>query len=80
MDAPQSPNMTASADLLRQSSTVSGDARQESGVLTLLQAAANRADKWRATMENGFKGMPYHKCLMMHARLWLVTVQKFTAS
>lgn len=55
-DASQSPTMSNSADLLRQSSTVSGAARQESGALPLLQAAADRADKWRAANENGPRG------------------------
>ena len=56
IDASQSPSGSNSADLLRQSSTVSGDAKEESGALPLLQAAAERASNWRAANQNGPRG------------------------
>ena len=56
MEASQSPSVANSGDLLRQSSTVSMEARNGSGALQVLRAAAVRADKWKAANVDGHAG------------------------
>ncbi|DBA83853.1 TPA: hypothetical protein ACH3X1_006367 [Trebouxia sp. C0004] len=56
MEASQSPSVANSGDLLRQSSTVSMEARNGSGALQVLRAAAARADKWKAANVDGHAG------------------------
>lgn len=52
--ASQSPSVSNSrGDLLRQSSTVSGEATNGSGSLQVLRAAAARADQWKAANAAG---------------------------
>ena len=50
MEASQSPSISNSVDLVRQSSTVSGEGRNpaNANALQVLKAAAVRADQWRA--------------------------------
>lgn len=56
MEASQSPSVANSGDLLRQSSTVSMEARNGSGALQVLRAAATRANKWKAANVDGHAG------------------------
>lgn len=58
MEASQSPSVSNSAgNLIRQSSTVSGEAKNGSSVplsaLQVLKAAATRAEKWKAEASAG---------------------------
>ena len=57
MEASQSPSVSNSAgDLMRQSSTVSGEARNVPGALQVLKAAAARAEKWKSAAPEGTPG------------------------
>ena len=56
MDASQSPSVSNSMDLLRQSSTVSGEGRNAGNALHVLKAAAARADQWRAATSGDAAG------------------------
>lgn len=65
MEASQTPSVSNSAGaLMRQSSTVSGEAKIGSGAgpgagaLQVLQAAAARAGKWKADASAGIAGVP----------------------
>ena len=58
MDASQSPSVSNSMDLLRQSSTVSGEGRNAGNALHVLKAAAARADQWRAANSGEAAGWP----------------------
>lgn len=70
MEASQSPSVANSGDLLRQSSTVSTEARNGSGALQVLRAAAVRADKWKAANVDGHAGRlsVIMHCFCFHAR------------
>lgn len=59
MEASQSPSVSNSAGaLMRQSSTVSGgEPKTGSGALQVLQAAAARAEKWKADAAEGAAGV-----------------------
>jgi len=69
MEASQSPSVANSGDLLRQSSTVSMEARNGSGALQVLRAAAARADKWKAVNADGHAGWLFviMHCFCFHA-------------
>ena len=63
MEASQSPSVSNSAgNLMRQSSTVSGEAKNggnvPSSALQVLKAAASRAEKWKAGASAGTAGAP----------------------
>ena len=63
MEASQSPSVSNSAGtLMRQSSTVSGEAKHGSSApsssLQVLKAAAARAEKWKAEASAGTAGVP----------------------
>ena len=54
MEASQSPSVSNSAgNLMRQSSTVSGEAKNGSSAVQVLKAAAARAEQWKAEAAAG---------------------------
>lgn len=77
MEASQSPSVSNSAaTLMRQSSTVSGEAKHGSSTpsssLQVLKAAAARAEKWKAEASAGTAGVPFTLFPILKARFWSV--------
>ena len=71
MEASRSPSVSNSGDLLRQSSTVSGEGRHGTNALHVLKAAAARAGKWRAATVQHHAGWQNMSFPRQAARLML---------